>query len=96
MDRPRCTTGRVKKHCGCLVERVCDRALPAPERYRPARLARIRRGVEVVSDSYVKKLLNRRRLDGCLAVEFPQCLIDLKREVVRIERFIRKAKECTV
>lgn len=95
MDRPKDVSGRSKKHCGCRVERVADRSLPPAERYRPARVARKHLQREVLADCYIKKLLVGKPKPGQIAVDFPQPLIDLKREVVRIERFIRQEKEAS-
>lgn len=93
MDRPKDSGGKVKKHCGCRVERVADRSLPVAVRYRPAQIARRRRNREELGDEYIRKLLVGKWIPGKKTVDFPQPLIELKREVVRIERFIRKEKE---
>lgn len=93
MDRPKDASGRSKKHCGCRVERIADRSLPVAVRYKPAQIARRRRKCEELGNEYIRKLLIGKWTPGKRTVDFPQPLIDLKREVVRIERFIRKEKE---
>ena len=93
MDRPKNVDGHSKRHCGCKVERLTDRSLPVAARYKPARIARRRRKCEELGDEYIRKLLIGKWIPGQKTVDFPQPLIDLKREVVRIERFIRKKKE---
>lgn len=92
-DRPKNRGGSSKKHCGCRIEKCADRSLPPILRYRPARLARLQREREDLGDAYIRKLLIGKPKPGQSSVEYPQALVDLKREVVQIERFIKKQKE---
>ena len=93
MDRPRNIGGSLKRHCGCCVERVCDRSQPPKERYRQTRIARKQKEREELSDSYIRKLFVRYAPIPYPAVTIPQPLVDVKREVLRIERFIKQSKE---